>query len=154
MPSAVIELLADGVVVFHAAVLAVYIAGAVSVVRGNFLRTQLQLWQRSYLAIVLIMAVTIVGGAARCPLTWLENAIRAAGDPASCYSVSFIEHYVPGLPTMMDQILSVALLTIGCMGVVCAALGEVTRSNSHREHRVHRVSDVIEPRRFDSRCPP
>jgi hypothetical protein len=92
MQSTCIELLADCVALIHAAVLVVYVVGAVSVLRGRFYGTHLRFWQRAYLAIVLIMAATMVGGAAKCPLTRLENAIRAAGEPATCYSGSYIEH--------------------------------------------------------------
>jgi hypothetical protein len=122
MQSAIIELLAGGVALFHAAVLAVYIAGAASVLRGHFYGHELRFWQRGYLAIVVTMAVTIVGGAAQCPLTWLENAIRAAGDPARCYSGSYLAHYISVVPSIVDQVASVVLLTIGCIGVLCAAL--------------------------------
>jgi hypothetical protein len=135
MQSTCIELLADCVALIHAAVLVVYVAGAVSVLRGRFYGTQLRLWQRVYLAIVLAMAVTIVCGADRCPLTRLENAIRALGDPTTCYSGSFIEHYVPGLPTMVDQVLSVALLTMGCVGVLCAALTSLRSQATFAEAR-------------------
>jgi hypothetical protein len=131
MQSAFFELLADGVVLFHAGVLAVYIAGAASVLQGGFLIAPLRFWQRGYLAIVLGMAVTIVGGAAKCPLTWLENAIRAAGDPTTCYSGSFVEHYVPALPKVVDEVTSVVLLTIGCIGVVCIIRKQMTLIHSH-----------------------
>jgi hypothetical protein len=119
MRSAFPEMLADGVAVFHAAVLAIYIAGAVSVMRGRFCGARLLFWQRGYLVIVLAMGVT-VACAAKCPLTRLENALRAVGDPATCYSTSYVENYVPILPPMIDQIISLVLLAIGCIGVLCA----------------------------------
>jgi hypothetical protein len=153
MQSAFFEFFADGVALFHAAVLAVYVAGAVSVLLGRFLVSSLRRWQRAYLAIVFVMAVTIVGGADKCPLTRLENAFRAAGDPAACYSGSYVEHYAPFVPTAVDEIMSIVLLTMGCIGVICAALGQTSLLDSHRERRVHRVSDPREPHRFDSPCP-
>lgn len=122
MQAALFEIFANGVALFHAAILAIYIAGAVSVLHGRFYGTQLRFWQRGYLAIVLVMAVSVVCGADKCPLTRLENAIRAASDPATCYSGSYVEHYVPFVPTKADEIASVVLLTLGSVGSVCAAL--------------------------------
>jgi hypothetical protein len=79
------------------------------------------------------MAATIVAGAAKCPLTRLENAIRAADDPASCYAGSFVEHYVPAVPAMVDQILSVALLAIGCVGAICAVCTSLRAQSTSTE---------------------
>jgi hypothetical protein len=125
-------MLANGIAVFHAIVLAVYVAGAVSVLRGRFFGARLALWQRGYLVIVLAMSVT-TACTERCPLTRLENVVRVAGDPTACYSSSFVEHYVPALPPVVDQIISLVLLAIGCTGALCAFLTWLGSQNPFTE---------------------
>jgi hypothetical protein len=119
MRPAIAETLAAGVAIVHAAVLAIYIAGAVSVLRGRFCRARLLIWQRGYLAIVLALAVTAVC-TDTCPLTRLENVLRAASNPAACYRGSYLEYHVPVLSPLADQIASLVLLTIGGFGALGA----------------------------------
>jgi hypothetical protein len=121
MQAAIAKMLADGVVILHAAVLAIYFAGAVSVLRGRFSGGRLLFWHRGYLVIVLAMAMT-TAYADKCPLTRLENALRAAGDPTTCYSTSYVECYVPWMPPIIDQVISLILLAIGGIGAFLAFL--------------------------------
>lgn len=118
------ELLAGAVALLHAAVLAIYVAGALCVLRGGFSSGRLKLWQWGYLAVVAAMSMTVVG-ASSCPLTLLEKAIRVRGDLATRYDGSYIENYLPFLPSMLDQLGSVVLLLLGCVGAGRALIGWV-----------------------------
>lgn len=108
------DALAYVVAILHAAVLVIYIAGALSFATGGFSTARLQLWQRVYLVVVFAISLAVIG-TDRCPLTRLENAARAIADPANCYSGSYIEHYVPIVSPMADQMGSFALMAAGCM---------------------------------------
>lgn len=78
-------LLADAVLLLHLAFIAFVVAGALLVWR----------WPRLawlHLPALAWGAYAVIGGAI-CPLTPLENALRAAGG-GSVYTPSFIEHYL------------------------------------------------------------
>lgn len=112
--------LADGIAGVHAVILLLYFAGAVSVLRGGLLRSPLLLWQRLYLLLVACMSLTVLL-TDRCPLTQLENRVRAAGCSDRCYEGSFIAYYVPGMPESVDLAGSLLLLLAGCAGTLQAA---------------------------------
>ena len=112
--------LADGIAGVHAGLLLLYFAGAVCVLRGGFLRSPLKRWQRLYLLLVACncLAVLLTD---RCPLTQLENSVRAAGSPRRCYAGSFIGYYFPGIPESVDLAGTLVLLLAGCAGTLQAA---------------------------------
>ena len=78
-------LLADAVLLLHLAFIAFVVAGALAVRRWPHLA-----WL--HLPALAWGAYAVIAGAI-CPLTPLENALRAAGG-GSAYSPSFIEHYL------------------------------------------------------------
>lgn len=124
------ELLADSIVAVHLCVIALYWCGAVSAVRGGFLRYPLALWQRCYLVLVLLMSVTVLL-ADECYLTRWENALRAGQTPPSDYRESFLSHYVADVPKSVDGIASVILLLAGC-GAMSCALWTWSRAKDYR----------------------
>jgi hypothetical protein len=113
------EILADGVALVHAAILVLYVAGAVSALRGSFCRRPLLVWQRLYLGLVLLMSLSVLF-TERCCLTQLENALRGMNRPEARYDVSFLEHYVPNLPESVDTVGSILLLLAGCVATLSA----------------------------------
>lgn len=102
-----------GIVVFlHLAAILVEVCGAIATLQGRFRQRPLRLWHSAYLAIVLVKAIAFLTVAA-CPLTLLEQRLRAQLPSGSAYSGSFIEHYLPFIPTEVDLVASIALLAIG-----------------------------------------
>jgi hypothetical protein len=117
MAHSITETLAVGVAVVHAAILVLYIAGGVSALRGGFCRGSPMLWQRFYLGLVFLVSLSVLF-VERCPLTQLENALRAAVRPDTSYDGSFLEHYLPGMPQSADAVGSVILLLAGCVATL------------------------------------
>lgn len=111
------RLLADAVLVFHAAFIAFAMFGALAVAWRRWMA-----WP--HLA-AFAWAAWVVGAGRICPLTPLENALRrAAGEQG--YGGGFIEHYVlhliypPGLTRPVQMLLAVGLvaLNLGVYGWV------------------------------------
>jgi hypothetical protein len=130
MPSPLRELLANSIVAVHLCVIVLYWCGAVSAVRGGFLRYPLALWQRLYLALAVLMSITVLL-TDECYLTRWENALRAGLSPPSHYHESFLSHYVTDMPTSVDGVISVVLLFAGCVAMTCA-LWTWARAKDHR----------------------
>jgi hypothetical protein len=114
-----IEILADGIAVVHAAILVFYVAGAASALRGGFCRRPLALWQRIYLGLVLLIGLSVLYSDSCC-LTQLENMLRAINRPDTCYDGSYLEHYLPSVPEGLDTVGSILLLFAGCVATVSA----------------------------------
>jgi hypothetical protein len=101
--------LADAVVVLHLAFIAFAIAGGLLVLRRRR-------WIWAHLpALVWAVGIELWGGI--CPLTPLENRLRAAAGQAG-YSGGFIDHYLLGIlyPQGLDRptqvVLGMALLAL------------------------------------------
>jgi hypothetical protein len=111
------RLLADAVLVFHAAFIAFALLGGLTV-----------LWRRAmalpHLA-ALAWGAWVIGTGRICPLTPLENQFRAAAGQQG-YGGGFIEHYLlnaiypPGLTRTVQVLLAVGLvvLNLGIYGLV------------------------------------
>lgn len=136
------EWFADAIAIVHAAVLLLYVGGAVSVLCGGFSRVPLMFWQRIYLVLVLIISFSVLF-TDQCCLTQLENAIRSISQPDKCYDCTYIKHYVASIPESVDTIASILLLFAGCMGTLTAFwnwshsgdIGQI-------EHSLNRSSNV------------
>lgn len=102
-----------GIVVFlHLAAMLVEACGAIAAIQGRYRQRPLRLWHSAYLGIVLVKAIAFLTVAA-CPLTMLEQHLRAQLPSGSAWSGTFIEHYLPFIPTEVDLVASIALLAIG-----------------------------------------
>jgi hypothetical protein len=135
LPS-ITEILADGVAVVHAAILVLYVAGAVSALRGGFCRRPLLGWQFVYLGLVLLTSLSVLLTESCC-LTQLENALRAVNRPDTCYDGSFLEHYVPNLPESVDAVGSILLLLAGCLATLSALWSWSQESESKPNRALH-----------------
>ena len=109
------RLLADAVVVFHLAFVAFAIAGGLLVLR----------WPRLALAHLpaLAWAAFVEFSGRLCPLTPLENALRAAGGQAG-YAGGFVEHYL--LPVLYPAALTRELQWLLGSGLVVFNLAVYT----------------------------
>lgn len=123
------DALADSLAFLHAIVMVIYISGAVSVLRGGFLRSPLKTWQRFYLGIVFLMSVSVLFGDG-CFLTQLENTVRAVERPEACYDCSFVEYYLPWLPGILDTVMSMFLLAAGCAAFFCTLWSQLHTKNA------------------------
>jgi putative Ca2+/H+ antiporter (TMEM165/GDT1 family) len=130
MSALLFEFVVNVIAVFHAAVLAIYVAGGVAVLRGEFFRGPLKVWHRGYLTIVFLMSVSVLISD-RCCLTRLENKVRSWQTPQATYECSFLEHYVPQLSRTVDTVGSLVFLLLGCVAVL-AALSTWMLSALHR----------------------
>lgn len=110
---------ADGIALFHGALLMVYIVGTASAFSGGFLRHPLLPWQRVYLLLILLLSLSVLLTEG-CVLTQMEKLFRGAATPELCYQSSFLEHYFPFIPSWMDRVGSVLLLVGGCVAVLTA----------------------------------
>ena len=121
------RLLADAVVVFHLAFVAFAIAGGLLVLR----------WPRLALAhlAALAWAAFVEFSGRLCPLTPLENALRAAGGQAG-YAGGFVEHYL--LPVLYPAALTRELQWLLGSGLVVFNLavyaGVVWQARRRRFH--------------------
>ncbi len=86
---------ADAVALVHAAVVLAVVLGAVLAMTGSLRRRPA--WERAYYGLlVAVIAANLLWG--DCPLTGMEQGLRAAYRPGTAYCNSFIGHYLPWLP--------------------------------------------------------
>lgn len=104
------DLLADLTALVHAALLLFDFVGAFAVVANRFSRWPLRSWQVAYLLLAGIKSFAIVAYR-NCPLTRLEQLLRRMGALATSFDCSYIEHYLPWLPTSVDQAATLLLMT-------------------------------------------
>ncbi len=106
------ETVATTIVVIHASVIALDIAGSIAVVTNRFHVARLRRWQCLYLSIVFIKSLSLLLIDA-CPLTIAENYCRSLGQLDTSYCGTFFSHYLPRIPTEVDLVLTCLLMLAG-----------------------------------------
>jgi hypothetical protein len=106
-------LLANGLLVLHAIVVGITVAGGVALFTGRFAKFhQKDYFAWSFIACSFgqIISLIFTGG---CIFTTWEKELRLQGDPTSAYSQTFLQEYLPFLPD--GFIHAVPFLTLGAL---------------------------------------
>ncbi len=105
--------LANGILILHAIVVGITVAGGVALFTGRFKKFhKTDIFSLSFIACCFgqIISLVLTGG---CVFTTWEKAIRLQADPNSSYSNTFLEEYLPFLP--QGFIKAIPILTVGAV---------------------------------------
>ena len=105
--------LANGILMLHAIVVGITVAGGIALFTGRFAKfhkKDIFAWAFIVCAFGQIISLLLTGG---CIFTELEKKFRLQADPTSSYSKSFLQEYLPFLPD--GFIKAIPLLTIGAL---------------------------------------
>ena len=97
--------LANAVVVLHALVVGVTVAGTVAIFTGRFRHFRSRdLFQWVFLACCVgqLLSLAFTGG---CFLTQWEKELRNSATPGTAYAGTFLDHYLPFLPKWVTRLL-------------------------------------------------
>ncbi|NUQ82115.1 MAG: DUF2784 family protein [Bacteroidetes bacterium] len=110
-------LLADCLVVFHAILVGITVAGGVAVFTGRFSKFQSSDWFAwSFITAAASQLISLVftGG---CVLTQWEKDLRLSSGMATDYKMTFLEQYLPFLPSWLID--GIPMLTLGALIGAC-----------------------------------
>lgn len=105
--------LANGILVLHAVVVGITVAGGVALFTGRFSKfhkRDIFAWAFIVCSFGQIISLIFTGG---CVFTTWERNIRLRADPTSSYSTTFLQEYLPFLPSGFIQ--AVPFLTLGAL---------------------------------------
>lgn len=105
--------LANTILVLHTIIVGITVAGGIALFTGRFARFHKKdffAWAFILCSFGQIFSLVLTGG---CILTEYEQQIRSQADPASAFSKTFLEEYLPFLPDGFIQ--AVPFLTLGAL---------------------------------------
>ena len=105
--------LANGLLILHAIVVGITVAGAIALFTGRFAKFHKKdffAWTFIVCAFGQIISLILTGG---CVFTEWEKKIRLQADPTASYSKTFLQEYLPFLPE--GFIHAVPFLTLGAL---------------------------------------
>lgn len=122
---------------FHMTVIAVDFRGAIAVLTNRFHLTRLSWWQYLYVAIAFGKSLSVIC-LSECPLTTAENFFRRRGAFDTAYFDSFVSHYLPGLPSEIDVLITCLLMLASLVAVLRVAHHQIAEGfvdlNMHRDN--------------------
>lgn len=105
--------LANGILILHAILVGITVAGGIAIFTGRFSKFHSKdyfAWAFIICAFGQILSLVFTGS---CVFTEWEKTIRLQADPASSYSRTFLQEYLPFLPEGFIQ--AIPLLTLGAL---------------------------------------
>lgn len=105
--------LANGILILHAIVVGITVAGGIAIFTGRFSKFHKKdffAWAFIVCAFGQILSLVFTGS---CVFTKWEKTIRLQADPASSYSRTFLQEYLPFLPLGFIQ--AVPFLTLAAL---------------------------------------
>lgn len=105
--------LANGILILHAIVVGITVAGGIAIFTGRFSKFHKKdffAWAFIVCAFGQILSLVFTGS---CVFTEWEKTIRLQADPASSYSRTFLQEYLPFLPLGFIQ--AVPFLTLAAL---------------------------------------
>lgn len=105
--------LADGLLILHAVVVGITVAGGVALFTGRFAKFHKKdffAWTFIACSFGQIISLVFTGG---CIFTAWEKELRLQADPTALYSKTFLQEYLPFLPE--DFVQAVPFLTLGAL---------------------------------------
>lgn len=105
--------LANGILILHAIVVGITVAGGIAIFTGRFSKFHNKdffAWAFIICAFGQILSLVFTGS---CVFTEWEKTIRLQVDPASSYSRTFLQEYLPFLPEGFIQ--AIPFLTLGAL---------------------------------------
>jgi len=105
--------LANGLLILHAIVVGITVAGAVALFTGRFAKFHKKdffAWAFIVCSFGQILSFLLTGG---CVFTEWEKNLRREADPTSLYSKTFLQEYLPFLPEGFIQ--AIPFLTLGAL---------------------------------------
>lgn len=125
--------LANGILLLHATVVGISVAGGIALFTGRFAKFYKKdffAWAFLICAFGQILSLLFTG---TCVLTKWERNIRLKADPSSTYSKTFLQEYLPFLPEGFIQ--SVPFLTLGALiGAIIQIRLAVQRKKKQEVH--------------------
>ena len=121
--------LADALLVTHAVIVGITVAGAVAIFNGRFAKFHIRdyfAWAFLACCVGQIVSLILTGG---CILTQWEKQLRHQADPNAKFAVTFLQEYFPFLPEWFAA--SIPLLTLAAtIGAAIQMYFALRRKNS------------------------
>jgi hypothetical protein len=105
--------LANGILILHAIVVGITVAGGIAIFTGRFSKFHKKdffAWAFIICALGQILSLVFTGS---CVFTEWEKSIRMQADPNSSFSKTFLQEYLPFLPEGFIQ--AIPFLTLGAL---------------------------------------
>ncbi len=123
-------LIANGILILHAIVVGISVAGGVALFTGRFAKFHKKdffAWAFIACSFGQIISLVFTGG---CIFTTWEKELRLHADPSSSYSKTFLQEYLPFLPDGFVH--AVPFLTLGAL---LGAIIQISFAIKRKKHK-------------------